>query len=75
MKFSARNVAFIAAACMAFAFGTASAQSAPTGPCSVNGQMTVVEYSWGQRHYMCNNGQWIFMYECQYDGSGNCIIL
>lgn len=75
MKSTVRKAALIAAACMVLAVGTASAQSAPTGPCGANGQMTVVEYSWGQRHYMCNNGQWRFMHECHYDGSGACIIL
>jgi len=76
MKCSIRNIVAIALAASVLAIGSASAQSpGPTGPCPVNGEILPVDQGWGQRFYICNNNEWRFFYECQYDASGYCIIL
>jgi len=57
-------------------FGTAVAQSYPTPPaseCTANGDLGMVELRDGQRHFLCWDGQWQFLYERTYSGN-SCVI-
>ncbi|MCD9031580.1 hypothetical protein LDO32_08940 [Luteimonas sp. Y-2-2-4F] len=75
MKCSIRNAAAILATSMVLAFGSASAQTPPPSECTANGVQGSVDYPWGQRVFLCQNGEWLFLYECQFDASGYCVIL
>ncbi|UNK43735.1 hypothetical protein MNO14_06655 [Luteimonas sp. S4-F44] len=62
---------------LSLTIGTASSQSFETPPaseCTANGVIGSVDLLNGQRVFMCQNGEWRFLYECRFDASGYCVI-
>ncbi|WP_156170392.1 hypothetical protein [Luteimonas sp. FCS-9] len=62
---------------LSLTIGTASSQALETPPaseCTANGVIGSVDLLNGQRVFMCQNGEWRFLYECTFDTSGYCVI-
>ncbi|MEN4904842.1 hypothetical protein [Luteimonas sp. TWI1416] len=62
---------------LSLTIGAASAQSFETPPaseCTANGVIGSVDLLNGQRVFMCQDGEWRFLYECTFDASGYCVI-